>query len=548
MAIESEGHLDPLRVIARTENPFPNLTEIEQAYAEFKPRLPNSDFLDAPVLDPDCIADNDLLVFDSTSATVTPYADTTDPSKLFPYLALGQPAFELPPKISGLNLIYPTSLIRSDRIWTDTRLRERLEEIASQTMANPARAKEYVRDELPLATAWSTMAVIDAIERFNELTGGQILGSNGRIIDEIAERTIIINGDNGGGVASVSNLAHRGVVFQENLPDSLSPAQTGFAAASIGVENSLTVAAACAGFNNALHAAEMYASSDKSGIDLVVVFAAFDGPTSLTQLGFDVLGLPPSQALPYIGEEGIGYVETPGAAAMVLPTKKLAEQLGLSRYPAYLTRTISNQGKSKMGVERQRDISKGVPGTTYEKAFILLNQYYPEGFPGNVLTLTHGTKTLGATLEKGMLPQMRERHGIGRITVTSTQPLLGHQYSPRGGFSLANGIVANAEGIAWGMAPANRDLSLFGEEGRLQDIRRSNLQRVTQIQIPLVPIDYKNERAAEKSVRDLEELRDSGVDILLATKRIPNSAILATHQGLGGHSDGILLMRCNLTQ
>lgn len=548
MPQEFEKHLDALRLMAQSENPFPDLVEMEAAYREFKHALPAPTFPDALPLTPDQISNSDLLIYASSSATVTPYAEITDPNKLYPYLALGQSAFELPPETSGMNQDYPTSFIRSRRHWDDTQLRERLEEAASETMANPRRAKEYIKKELPLATAWSTMAVLDALSHFNESTGNQILDGNGKLRREIAEQTIIINGDNGGGVASVGNLANRMIVFQESLPDALSPAQTGFVAASIGAENSLTVAAACAGFSDALNAAEIYTSSNKTDLGLVVVFAGFDGPTALTQQGFDSLGLPPSEALPYIGEEGIGYIETPGAAAIVLPTRKLAEQLGLPLENAYLMRSVGNQGKSKMGVERHRELTQGIPGATYERAFSMLDQYYPEGFRGNAFVLTHGTKTLGATLEEKILPAMRERHSVGRISVTSSQPLLGHQYSPRGGFSIAYGITANTEGVAWGMIPADRDLSVLGEDERLQALRRTSLQKASGKPITLTPINFKNERTAEKSARDLQELKEKGVDILLTSKRIPRSVILVTHQGLGGRSNGVLIMPCGSTR
>ena len=533
---------DPLRRMAETENPFPDSRAIEEAYREFRFELPFSSFRETPPTN-EKIHDYDILLFDGSSAVVTPYGETTDPIGVFPYLALGQPAFEYPPESFGLNPKHLTSVIRSNGFRTDPNLRERLEEAAAQTMANSKRAAEYVESELPMATIWSATAAWDAMNRFNELTGGKVLNQNGRLLSEIAERTIIINADNGGGVASVSNLANNGVVFQESLPDSLSPTQTGFVASMIGAEKSLTVAAACAGFSEALHAAEIFAASNKSNIDLTIITSGFDGPTGLTQLGFDALGLPPSQALPYIGEEGIGYTETPGAIAMVFPTKKLAEQLGLPIAQGYLVRTVKNQGRSKMGVERRAEIEKGIPGATYDQAFQLLREYYPEEFSGSLLTLTHGAKTLGATLEKRILPYMRERHQIqGRIGVTSTQPILGHQYAPRGGFSLAYGLIANSEGVVWGMAPSNRDLTGFGEEENLQQLRRSKLEKARKSKTSMQPINFKNERSAEKAQRDFMELGASGVDIFFASRRIPRSAILATHQGLGGISQGVLLI------
>src|SRR3989338_4269678 len=572
---EKDVRHDPFRTMARTENPFPPVAQLHEAYRLLEQRLPPTTiphvttYVDRRNLAPDEL----ISIAGVGGAVIVPgIGSTVDPRALHALSALGISTFEYPPQGIGLNEEFLTAFIRNDPT-LDPEFRERFARTIRVAIgyrvdekALVDRAKEVINREIPMGIVCATYAAQEALKSFaryvRDKTGKEILDSDGRLLPEYAERAIVINGDNGGGNPSVEQAYEFGGLFPESVVFYLSPTLTNIVANHTGIRNTKTVAGACAGFGVALREAEENAAGRKSRNNLFLLVAASETPVGKSQKLFQGAGITPSPALPGIGISKRGYVEGPGVEAKIVITKELVDQLGLPYDEALYLHTEEHQLKNVWGVGSDTEIA-------YLKAFAAMHEFLPEDLP-LVLFMVHGVNTPGVVFEQDALKRIKREKGLEKyrealFNLSSLADLISHHYNGRTATSMLVIEYALLTGVFPGLSPMQLDLRIFDPDleklmldpigdkpniapthETLQEIRRQAYREATGREVNVEKIIFADDLEEHKLLRNqapgrLGRIAKAGIQMQLATVRIPKEdhelatipAVVA-HAGIGG--------------
>lgn len=534
------GSPDYLRVISTSE-PIYKPDRVEAGYDSLVKMLPDTSLPNAISLKKDKIKPYNLLSFPGTSAVIAPnIGNSLAFSDLHRLLVLGIDSFEPPPSGSGLNSDgVITALVRNNLAWTDPSIFSQLVQTAERTrLLDPLAAENYIMDHIPVSTLWAALVSQKALHGLDEISGGKLIEDTGRLKKEYIERAIVVNGDNGGGNFSTLRQGNEGLVFPSTAYDFLSSSQTNFVTNFLGAGHARSVSAACSGFGYGVNLAEMMVRDPEEPVDLAIVFSSYDGPTKETLNSFRAADMHPSDALPYLGIDRRGYIETQAAVAHVFVSRRFAEELGLDITNSRLVRSIIHDDSPVWGVKKG-----AIPEIPLQQAVSLVDRYYGKGeFTGTIIHSLHGANTLGAPVEIAALEKtFQDNIPQAHSEVTVTTSLMGHQYSPRAGISLGLLEEAANQGILWGLAPAYLDLNDV-YENESQDVRRGHVMRTGFLK-PTAKIIYdsvnskKNMLLKQKAGESVERRRAKRMHLVFSSERIPpNSLLVASHQGLGGTS------------
>ena len=512
---------------------------MREAYTRLKHELPATRLPDGVSIRSEQVKPENLLSFSPASAVIAPnLGNSTSFVDLHHLLALGVDSFEVPPSDSGLKPEDITSFVRNNTAWTDPKIFSQLVQTAEHTrQLSTQGAEEYIREQIPVSTLWGALASQKALEGLDKLCGNKLLENN-HLRPEYAQRSVVVNGDNGGGNFSIVHRAgHKDFSYSTSY-DFLSATQTNFVANHLGAGRARTEAAACSGFGYGVHLAEVMARDPEEPIDLAIVFSSYEGPVEETKASFHAADIHTSSAVPYLGIDRRGYVESQAATAHVFISRRFADELGLDITSSRLIRTVTHEGSSVWGVKKG-----SLPDVAFQKAGGLIKHYYEDAnpFTGTIICSLHGANTLGAPIEMDALSKGLQGVPDAYKEITVTTSLMGHQYSPRLGLSLGLQEQAADEGVLWGMAPSYLDLSDIGEE-KGQAIRRAQIAEIG-ICRPTETIIFdsrnpkKNTSLQIRALENMKKLRETHTHLAYASETIPNHPlILASHQGLGGVS------------
>lgn len=525
--------VDYLRRMADEPVPFLMPQQIDRVYAQIDAKIGPSPYPEGMAIPQSLVKQYNLLHLPGVGSVVAPpTGNETDPRLLRRALVGGESYFEFPPPGSGLKPDIRSAFVRFNR-FKDPEIFERLvETVKKQGIAKDADAREYILHDMAPDTLWLAVALLDAVDRLEKRVGFKITDESGKLLPQFASRTMVINGDNGGGNTYINHLEHLGVARPSTVVQFLSQTQTAFLANLIGTTRAKTVNGACAASGSAFETAETYAMRLSNPVDIVFTVTSYPGPIRESQEVFGKAGVGTTTEPPLMYTESDGYAESQAGVVSVAVSTRFMKKHEIPLNQGVLIRTLEDQGRSLLGSSR---LGVGdVPEITIFRLKELLQQYYKGGYKGTAVWLNHGANTMGSINEvEALLAFKAANMPEAQIVATSTPSQIGHEYAPRSALSLE---LSEAGGLLWGMASAEIDLSLFPEQEVRQVIRRQALTCVSGK--PVEVITLKQRRNGDVRTHTLhDKLGEAGIEVAYASVRVPQTTLrFSTHTGLGGDS------------
>lgn len=524
------------------ESPHTSVSDQAIAYRELQQLLSPSPYPESQLVDPELIRDDDLIIIPGTSAVVgAGIGNATGEAEYHARLSLGIPVLESPLPQSGLDPSRLTTLIRFNRQHTDPEFREILKATA-KLIGKPANDLErYVDHFLPLVTIWLAAAQHDALKRVNDVFEGQLLGSNGKIINDLGnnlrDRTALLIGNAGAGVLEVHHRRNMGAQDPYVVVDILDATQAGFLLNQVNAGTSYSISRACSATGAAYGLAEVLVQDRRHPKDIFIVGGAFNGPYPESQQAFRNAGIDQSDALPFLRIGKKGYSESSLGCITVLVTARFLKERGISLQGNYVLRTSGYEGTSQFGV------GKDIARAAVESYFRLAQEFYPPNYDGAMVYWSHGVNTEGWFLEQAaLLAKKNEYFPHATMFITSTQPQDGHSYQTRSALSTLTHIRSAEEGIVPGMANALLNIDpILPRQSHNQAVRKQILENLTGENIESKDIVYaaadplEDAKNYQRTVENMQRWEDNGIILNATTQMIPvGTPGGSSHPGLGG--------------
>jgi hypothetical protein len=469
--------------------------------------------------------------------------ESTKVRDIWQSVLLGLNHYDYPPKsadLQDLSAQYP--LVHFNR-WSEEfpDERERLLKnilnfsVIPQTDEGRKELLDYLDHGAPMGKLWTVIAINDALERVNDLTGHQLLDSDRKIYELYKDNVRLVYGVSGTGNVLAHHDREHGRIHKQTLTDLLDNDVAGFAAHMFGIGKTETISGACAATSKAVALAEVIAASRLNTVGLFIIASNYDGPTSETFQMFRSANIPQGDGLPYVYKHPPGYTEAPAATASIYMTKQFAKELRIDPTHLEYVHSETAQGSNRFGADKTlfRDL--------YQAGFDAIGTFYGNGYDGVIVISTHGANTTGWVYEIQALKEVKKQFPSATVIITSSQPQMGHSYSNRQIISAELGSYSRKMGVLYGMARASENVSFFGQEEPQEYRREAINQYIPEYAAPVRPCTFGRETEQEetkyrnKAVALLQELADQNIYIAFAPVKVPNTfPHMVVHTGLNG--------------